>query len=165
MSMDCTSCLTSPSCILGWLESENTAEVHTAVWESPVHPQALWTHTNRFKDNAVFIRARMFKKIKNQSKWPHSYPQPPSDRAQRRPLLQYEPLHRCYRFLPSVHWEISVQHQRLPSHLHKQEVSFIIYFPRIAFQHFAKKYLHLTFVFAIYAVQYGVVLDEAVKFL
>ncbi len=95
-SMDCTSCLTSPSSILGWLESENTAEAHTAVWESVLHPQALWTHTNRFIDNDVFIRAR-----KNQSKWPHSYPQPPSDRAQRHPLLQYEPLQQCYR-VPSV---------------------------------------------------------------
>lgn len=65
MSMDCTSCLTSPSCILGWLESENTAEVHTAVWESPVYPQALWTHTNRFKDNAVFIRQECLKNQKS----------------------------------------------------------------------------------------------------
>ncbi len=136
-SMDCTSCLTSPSSILGWLESENTAEAHTAVWESVLHPQALWTHTNRFIDNAGFIRARMFT-TKNQSKWPHSYPQPPSDRAQRHPLLQYEPLHRCYRVLPSVHWEISVQHQRLPSHLHKQEVSFIIYLPPHCFSTYWK---------------------------
>lgn len=55
---DFTSSLTLLSGIMELLVSENSAVVHTAVWGSLVHPQALiWTHTNRFKDNIVFIQA------------------------------------------------------------------------------------------------------------
>jgi len=50
-------------------------------------------------------------------KWYHPYPQPPCATAQRRPLLQCEPLHRCYMFLLLVHSEISAQHECKPSHL------------------------------------------------
>lgn len=55
---DFTSSLTVLAGIMGLLVSENSVVVRTAVWGSLVHLQALiWTHTNRFKDNIVFIQA------------------------------------------------------------------------------------------------------------
>lgn len=65
---DFISSFTLLSGIMGLLVSENSVVVSTAVWGSLVHLQALiWTHTNRFKDNIVFIQAWMYQKKINTS--------------------------------------------------------------------------------------------------
>jgi len=97
-------------------------------------------------------------------KWCHPYPQPPCATAQRRPLLQCEPLHRCYMFLLLVHSEISAQHECKPSHLQIDTNSKIkALFWNKAFNILQKKGVRLTY--AIYTVQNSVMLNEAMKFL